>query len=34
LGWTDNPEEEIKQIEAEEAQENSFIEGEPTLSGM
>ena len=34
LGWTDNPEEEIKQIKAEEAQENSFIEGEPTLSGM
>ena len=34
LGWTDNPEEEIKQIEAEEAQENSFIEGEPTLSGI
>ena len=31
LGWADDTDEEIKAIEAEEAQENSFIQGEPTL---
>ena len=30
LGWADDPDEEIKQIEAEEAKENSFMQGEPT----
>ncbi len=30
LGWTDNPDEEIKAIEAEEARENSLTQGEPT----
>ena len=30
LGWADNPDEEIKAIEAEEAGEASFIQGEPT----
>lgn len=34
LGWADDPEEEIKAIEAEEAKENSFMEGEPTFSGV
>lgn len=34
LGWADDADEEIKAIEAEEAQENSFMEGEPTFSGM
>ncbi len=32
LGWADNPDEEVKQIEAEEARENSFVEGEPTYT--
>lgn len=31
LGWADDPEEEAKAIEAEEAQENSFMQGEPTF---
>ena len=31
LGWADDTDEEIRAIEAEEAQENSFIQGEPTL---
>lgn len=30
LGWADDPDEEVKAIEAEEAQENSFLQGEPT----
>ena len=31
LGWADDVDEEIKAIEAEEAQENSFLQGEPTI---
>lgn len=31
LGWADDTDEEIKQIEAEEAQENTFLQGEPTI---
>lgn len=34
LGWADDPDEEIKAIEAEEAKDNSFMEGEPTFSGV
>ncbi len=31
LGWAEDADEEVKAIEAEEAQENSFIQGEPTF---
>lgn len=31
LGWADDVDEEIKAIEAEEAKENSFLQGEPTI---
>jgi len=31
LGWAEDPDREVAEIEAEEAQENSFLQGEPTI---